>query len=58
MWNNSLWEQEHQEELKKSYRRQCLNGGPETFVLPVRRIVCGGCDKIFYTAVPTKKYCN
>ena len=48
----------NQEQLKEDYRYQLLNGGPENFVRPVRRIVCGGCAKIFYTEVPTKKYCS
>ena len=42
MWNNSLWEQENQDQLKEDYRYQLLNGGPENFVRPVRRIICGG----------------
>lgn len=58
MWSNSLWEQENQEELKERHLYQCLNGGPMNFVQPIRRITCEGCGKIFYTAVPIKKYCN
>ena len=58
MWNNSLWEQENQEELRHDYFYQMSNGGPESFVCPVRRIICEGCGKVFYTTVPTKKYCN
>jgi len=56
--DNSIWEQMNQEQLKEDYRYQLLNGGPKNFVRPVRRIVCGGCAKIFYTEVPTKKYCS
>ena len=48
----------NQEQLKEDYRYQLLNGGPKNFVRPVHRIVCGGCAKIFYTEVPTKKYCS
>ena len=48
----------NQEQLKEDYRYQLLNGGPKNFVRPVRRIVCEGCAKIFYTEVPTKKYCS
>lgn len=58
MWNNSVWEQEHQKELSDSFLYEHLSGGPENFVSPVRRITCEGCGNIFYTRVPTKKYCN
>ncbi len=58
MWSNSEWEQEHQEELKNDFLYELLNGGPENFVSPVRRIICGGCGSIFYTRVHVKKYCN
>lgn len=58
MWDNRLWEQEHQEKLKCDYWYQLQNGGPECFTSPVRRIVCGGCGKVFYTMVPSKKYCS
>ena len=58
MWSNSVWEQEHQKELRDSFQYELLNGGPENFVSPVRRIICGGCGNIFYTRVPIKKYCN
>ena len=43
-----MWEQEHQKELSDSFQYELLNGGPENFVSPVRRIICGGCGSIFY----------
>lgn len=58
MWSNSQWEQEHQEDLKQSFMYEFLNGGADSFVSPVRKIVCEGCGKVFYTRVPVKKYCN
>ena len=58
MWSNSLWEQEHQEELYQAFMEECLSGGPENFISPVRQIVCGGCGRLFYTRVHSKKYCN
>ncbi len=58
MWSNSLWEQEHQEELYQAFMEECLSGGPENFVSPVRQIVCGGCGRLFYTRVHSKKYCK
>lgn len=58
MWSNSLWEQEHQEELYQAFMEECLSGGPESFISPVRQIVCGGCGRLFYTRVHSKKYCN
>jgi len=58
MWNNSLWEQEHQEEIKEDYYYRLAHGTQNNYVYPIRRIVCEGCGKIFYTRVPVKKYCN
>ncbi len=58
MWDNSLWEQEHQEKLKQDYLYQHLHGGAEYFKYPVRKINCEGCGKVFYTQVKVKKYCN
>lgn len=37
MWSNSLWEQEHQEELYQAFMEECLSGGPENFISPVRQ---------------------
>lgn len=54
MWSNSLWEQEHQEELYQAFMEECLSGGPENFVSPVRQIVCGGCGRLFYTRVHSR----
>ena len=48
MWNNSLWEQENQEKLKADYFDRLRAGTSDTYVYPIRRIICGGCGKVFY----------
>ena len=58
MWNNSLWEQEHQEKLKKDYLYELIHSDEWEFASPVRRIICEGCGNVFYTRVKVKKYCN
>ena len=56
MWNNSLWEQENQEKLKADYFERLRAGTSDTYVYPIRRIICGGCGKVFYTTVHSKKF--
>ncbi len=56
MFHNDVWERENQDLLKEWYLEQkainiYANG-------PVRRIICAGCGKVFYTRISTKKYCN
>ena len=58
MWNNSIWEQENQEKRKADYFERLRAGTSDTYVYPIRRIICGGCGKVFYTTVHSKKYCN
>ncbi len=58
MWNNSLWEQEHQEKLKQDYLYELFNSDEWIFERPVRKIICEGCGNVFYTRVKVKKYCN
>lgn len=58
MWNSSLWEQENQEKIKADYFERLRNGTSDTYVYPIRRIICGGCGKVFYTYIRSKKYCN
>ena len=58
MWNSSLWEQENQEKIKAEYFERLRAGTSDTYVYPIRRIICGGCGKVFYTYVRNKKYCN
>lgn len=58
MWSNSLWEQENQEKLRDDYFERLRAGTSDTYVYPIRRIICGGCGKVFYTTVHSKKYCN
>ena len=54
MWNSSLWEQEKQEKIKADYFERLRNGTSDTYVYPIRRIICGGCGKVFYTYVRSK----
>lgn len=56
-WHDAS-KQHSQEELYQAFMEECLSGGPENFVSPVRQIVCGGCGRLFYTRVHSKKYCN
>ena len=48
------WEQNNQDYLKKSYEET----GFTTAGYAVRRIICGGCGRVFYTTIYTKKYCH
>lgn len=52
-WNCD-WEYENQETLREWYRQKISGEEPD---LVVRRIICKGCGREFYTQIPTKKYC-
>ena len=50
---NERLEWEYQDYLKQRYEEQQAAGYDG-----VRKIVCGGCDQVFYTTIYTKKYCH
>ena len=52
-WNCD-WEYENQDILQSWFEQQIAEG---SFDGPVRKIICKGCGRIFYTRVATKKYC-
>lgn len=54
-WNNLRYEIEHQDFLKEQYENAIAKYG---YPVWTRKIVCGGCGKIFYTRVLSKKYCG
>lgn len=54
MWNCD-WEYENQDTLKSWYEQQIFDEDPADWT--VRRIICKGCGRVFYTQIPTKKYC-
>lgn len=58
MWDRSLWEQENQEKLREAFYNQTEYGGKYEYKEPIRRIICEGCGKVFYTQVKVKMYCN
>lgn len=51
---NSDWEYENQDTLKEWYEEKISGERPN---LAVRKIICKGCGRVFYTQIPTKKYC-
>ena len=53
MWNCD-WEYENQETLRQWYEEKISGERPYS---AVRRIICKGCGRIFYTQISTKKYC-
>ena len=53
MWN-SKWEYENQAYLKERYEKKMSGELPYH---PVRKIICKGCGREFYTDIETKKYC-
>ena len=53
MWNCD-WEYENQETLRQWYEEKISGADPDS---AVRRIICKGCGRIFYTQISTKKYC-
>ena len=50
---NERLEWEYQDYLKQRYEEQQAAGYDG-----VRKIVCGGCGRVFYTTIYTKKYCH
>ena len=51
---NSEWEYRNQELLKSWYQEKISGKKPN---LVVRKIICKGCGREFYTNIETKKYC-
>ena len=50
---NEKWEQNNQDYLKESYEETGFTAGGYA----VRKLICGGCGRVFYTTIYTKKYC-
>ena len=53
MWNCD-WEYENQETLRQWYEEKLAGIRPNSIV---RKIICKGCGRDFYTLIETKKYC-
>ena len=53
MWNCD-WEYKNQETLKQWYEEKISGVEPD---LAVRKIICKGCGRVFYTQITSKKYC-
>ena len=53
VWN-SEWEYNNQDYLKEQYAKKMAGENPYH---PVRKIICKGCGREFYTNIETKKYC-
>lgn len=51
-WNCD-WEYDNQDILKSWYEQQITEKAEGT----VRKIICKGCGRAFYTQIKTKKYC-
>ena len=51
---NSEWEYRNQELLKAWYQEKISGKNPN---LAVRKIICKGCGREFYTQIKSKKYC-
>ena len=51
---NEKWEQNNQDYLKESYEETGFTAGGYA----VRKLICGGCGRVFYTTIYTKKYCH
>ena len=51
---NSEWEYKNQETLKAWYQEKISGKKPN---LAVRKIICKGCGREFYTQIKSKKYC-
>nr|WP_290461073.1 hypothetical protein [Acutalibacter muris] len=54
MWNCD-WEYENQETLEQWYEEKISGARPDS---AVRKIICMGCGRVFYTQIASKKYCN
>ena len=51
---NEEWKQNNQDYLKESYEETGFTTGGYA----VRKLICGGCGRVFYTTIYTKKYCH
>ena len=51
---NEEWEQNNQDYMKESYEETGFTTGGYA----VRKLICGGCGRVFYTTIYTKKYCH
>ncbi len=47
-------EQNNQDYLKESYEETGFTAGGYA----IRKLICGGCGRVFYTTIYTKKYCH
>ena len=47
---------EYQQELARMYDQQCC--GLKRYVYPVRKIICPGCGRMFFTQEHNRKYCQ
>ena len=52
--SNEEWEQNNQDYLKESYEETGFTIGGYA----IRKLICGGCGRVFYTTIYTKKYCH
>ena len=48
---NEKWEHNNQDYLKESYEETGFTAGGYA----VRKLICGGCGRVFYTTIYTKK---
>ena len=46
----------YQQELASMYDQQCC--GLKRYVYPVRKIICPGCGRMFFTQEHNRKYCQ
>ena len=51
---NEEWAQNNQDYLKESYEETGFTAGGYA----VHKLICGGCGRVFYTTIYTKKYPN
>ena len=51
---NEEWEQNNQDYLKESYEKTGFTAGGYA----IRKIICSGCGRVFYTTSGSKKYCH
>lgn len=52
-WSLEKWEQQNQDTLKGWYEQQQIDGNG-----CVRKLICGGCGRLFYTQSEKRKYCD
>ena len=46
----------YQQELARMYDQQCC--GLKRYVYPVRKVICPGCGRLFFTQEHNRKYCQ